>query len=132
VNHPAPAVTNVAPSISISVVTEPAPAIPLELFIGKRVALAASALAAGVTDYTNGGMMTATTKQRVGTLFAELVELRRLMIPFWDFDAICHQYGRLMLAEACGGVAPGEQRIIDDLINTAVRIMRKTTALELH
>jgi len=108
------------------------PAIPLEQHIGKKVALTASALAAGVGDYANSGTMTVATKIRVANLFAELVELRRVMIPFWDFDAICHQHGRLMLAEACGGMNVAEQAIVDTLINAAVLIVRKTALLKLH
>jgi len=87
--------------------------------------MTASAIAAGVQDFGNAGKMTVATKVRVADLFAELYELRCLMAGSWDFDGIAHQHGRLALAEACGGVNAGEQRIIDELVNGVMEILRK-------
>jgi hypothetical protein len=101
------------------------PAVPLERQVGKAVAMTASAIAAGVRDYANGGGMTVATKTRVATLFTELFELRCLTVGAWNFDAIAHQQGRLALAEACGHVNAAEQAIIDELINTVMDVLRK-------
>src|SRR5262249_15963752 len=108
------------------------PPTPLELRVGKLVALAASAVAAAVRDYGAAGRMTVATKSPVGDLFAELVELRRLMVPHWDFDGIAHQHGRQWLVEACGPVSVDEERIIGALVNSTMEILRKTALLELH
>ena len=94
--------------------------------------MAASAIAAGVRDYANGGLMTVATKRRVADVFAELYELRRRMVGAWDFDGIAHQYGRLALAEACGHVNAGEQRIIDELVNAVMDILRKVVRSQLN
>jgi len=119
---PTPAINVPAPSVSTA--KAQLPVIPLERQVGKAVAMAASAIAAGVRDYANGGM-TVATKVRVADQFAQLYELRRLMVGTWDFDAIAHWHGRLALAEACGGVNAAEQAIVDTLINTVMDILRK-------
>ena len=105
-----------------------APPIPLELCIGKKVALAASAIAAGVRD----GGMTVATKVRVADSFWQLYRLRCLMVGVgaWDFEAICHQYGRQALAEACGGVSAAEERILDELVNGVMKVLRGLVRLE--
>jgi len=100
----------------------------LELRVGKLVALAASALAAGVRD----GGLTKAPKLRAANLVAQLFELRKLMVPTWDFDGIAHQHGRLALAEACGPVNEAEQRILDELVNGVMEILRKVVLSELH
>ena len=119
-----PAVTALAPE-SRSTSKAEVPPTPLELRVGKAVAMTASAIAAGVQDYRSGGRMSVTTKVRVANLFAELYELRCLTAGVWDFNAIGHKYGRLALVEACGHVSAAEQAIVDELINTAMDILRK-------
>jgi hypothetical protein len=95
--------------------------------------MAASAIAAGVRDYANGGLMTVATKVRVANVFAELFELRRLMVGVWDFDGIAHQYGRLALAEASGpDVNAAEQAIIDELVNAVMDILRQVVRSQLN
>jgi len=121
----------IIPAPSSTIATPEVPAIPLERRVGKLVALAASALAASVRDYANGSS-TKASKLRAAKLIAELVELRRLMVGIWDFDGICHQHGRAALIEACGGANAGEQRIIDELVNSTMEILRKTALMELH
>ena len=93
--------------------------------------MAASALAAGMRDYANGGL-TVATKLRSGETIAQLYELRRLMAGAWDFDGICHQYGRLALAEACPPANEAERRILDTLVNSVMEILRKLVLSELH
>jgi hypothetical protein len=119
-----PAVTALAPE-SRSTSKAEVPPTPLELRVGKAVAMTASAIAAGVQDYASNGGMAVSTKVRVAELFGELYELRCLMLPAWDFDGIAHQRGRETLIELCGGVSEAEQAIVDTLINTVVLILRK-------
>jgi len=130
VDHPA--LITPAPEQSRSTSETQPPAIPLERHIGKIVALAASAIAAGVTDYTNCGAMTVATKIRVGDQFWELYRLRCLMVGIgaWDFDAICHEQGRRALAESCGGVNAAEERILDELVNGVMKILRGLVRLQ--
>ena len=107
------------------------PPTPLELRVGKLVALAASALAAAVRDYANGSP-TMAPKWRVASLIVELFKLRRLMIDTWDFDRVAHQYGRLALVEACDLVSEAEKALIDELVNSTMEILRKVVLSELH
>ena len=124
-----PAVENLARSSSTS--KTQIPPTPLERRVGKLVCLAASALAASVCDYANGSPNRA-PKLRVANLIAQLFELRKLMVPTWDFDGIAHQHGRLALAEACGEVSAAEQVILDELVNGTMEILRKVVLSELH
>lgn len=114
-----------------STTAKPKP-IPLEIHIGKLVALAASALARGVMDYRNSGRMSLQTKLRTANLFSELYELRRAMVPYWDFDGLAHEHGRQWLIEACGGANAGEQRILDELVNGVMEILRKVVTSQLN
>ena len=104
----------------------------MEIHIGKLVALAASALARGMMDYGAAGRMTIATKVRVADLFADLVDLRRTMIPHFDFDALAHEHGRLALAEACAPANEAERRILDELINSTMEILHKVALSELN
>ena len=95
--------------------------------------MTASAIAAGVLDYASNGRMTVATKVRVADLFGELYEVRSLMMSNnWDFDGIAHQLGRETLIELCGGGGDGERAIVDELIYTAMNILRKVALSELH
>jgi hypothetical protein len=117
-------VTSLAPSTPTA--KTQVPPTPLERRVGKMVAMAASAIAAGVRDYASNGRMTVATKVRVADLFGELYEVRSLMVSNnWDFDAIAHQLGRETLIELCGGASDGERAIVDELVNAVVLTLRK-------
>jgi hypothetical protein len=120
-----PTITTLAPE-SRSTSKAEVPPTPLELRVGKAVAMTASAIAQGVCDFGKGGKMTVATKKRVASLFGELYEARSLMMSNnWDFDGIAHQLGRQWLIEACSPANDGERAIVDTLINTVVLILRK-------
>ena len=119
-----PAVTALAPE-SRSTFKAEVPPTPLELRVGKMVAMTASAIAAGVQDYASNGRMTVTTRVRTAGCFSELHTLRCLLVPALDFDGIAHEYGRLALAEACSPANDTERAIIDELINTVMNVLRK-------
>jgi len=127
VDHTA-TITALAPSSSSTKVQ--VPPTPLELRVGKLVGLAASAVAACVRD----GGLTAEPKLRAARLVAELFEVRRLMTGAWDFDGIAHQHGRKWLFEASGPDedASGQQRIIDELVNSVMLILHKLVLSELN
>jgi len=126
-----PAVTALAPE-SRSTSKAEVPPTPLELRVGKMVAMTASAIAAGVQDYANNGGMTVATKVRTADCISELYKLRCLMVPFWDFDAIGHQLGRESLIEFCGAANDTERAIIDELVNTVMQVLRKAVLAELN
>src|SRR5262245_63535080 len=107
------------------------PPTPLELRVGKLVALAASALAASVHHYANGNP-TRASNLRVANLVAQLFELRCLMVGAWDFDGIAHQYGRLALVEAYSPSNDAERRVVDELVNGTMEILRKVVLSERH
>lgn len=119
---------------SASIVEPQIPLIPLERQIGRLVGLTASALAAAGLDYVNSGRLSVAPKLRAAKLIVQLFELRQMMIPHWDFDAICHQHGRQWLLEKCGpDVNPSEQeRIIDEFVNGTMEILHKVALSELH
>jgi hypothetical protein len=127
-----PAVDLIVRLQSTSTAETQVPATSLERALGEAVARAARALAAGVWEYRNGNVTTA-TKLRAADLVTELFMLRRMMVGHLDFDGIAHQYGRQALSEVCGGqVGAVEQRVIDELVNGVVDTVRKVAKLELN
>jgi len=129
VDYNLPTVEILAPFVSTA--KAEVPPTPLELHVGKLVASAASALAAGMHHYANGSPTRASTL-RVAHWVAQLFELRRLMVPTWDFDGIAHQHGRLALIAAHSPGNDAEQRVIDELVNGVMEILRKLVLSELH
>jgi hypothetical protein len=126
-----PAVDLVVTFQSTSTAETQAPATSLERALGEAVARTARALARGAWEHRNGNV-TLATKTHAADLVVELFKLRRLLVGNFDFDAACHAHGRLALYEVCGQVGAGEQRVIDELINMTVDIVRKVAKLELN
>jgi len=131
VDH-SPAITPLAPEQSRSTAKDQVPPTPLERRVGHMVAMAASAIAAGVQDYASNGGMSVATKVRTVDCIGELFKLRCLMAPIWDFDAIGHQLGRESLIEFCGAANDTERAIIDELVNTVMQVLRKAVLAELN
>jgi hypothetical protein len=88
------------------------------------IAMAASALARAVHDYANGNQ-TKEPKLRFARLLAELFEVRQIMVPTFDFDGIAHQHGRQALIEAYHPSNEAEKRVVDELVNGTMEILRK-------
>ena len=101
------------------------PVVPwLEHHVGEMTAAAASTVLEALAEYKDRGL-TPATRNQTGEVFWELYRLRQLLVPTWDFDAICREQGTAALRAA--DVAPATAQIaIDEVIRVLHAVIRET------
>ena len=105
-----------------STATKPVP--PIERYVGKMTAAAAGTILEALAEYKDRGV-TPATRNQTGEVFFELYRLRQLLVPTWDFDAICREQGTAALRAA--DVAPAIAQIaIDEVLRVLHAVIRAT------
>jgi len=116
-----PTTTNVSPLASQqsrSTVTTILP--PVERWVGRITAAAASAILAALEEFQDRGVSPA-TKDQIKECFWRLYQVRQLLVPIWDFDSIARIQGTAALRAA--DVSPGMAKIV---IDTVLEVLHKT------
>jgi hypothetical protein len=128
VDNPAPAVNLVAPqeqSQSRSRSTATAKPIPwIERHVGEITAAAAGTILEALAEHQNGGLIQK-TREQIGDSIWQLYRIRCVMVPTWNFDAICREQGGVALRAV--DVAPATAQIaIDEVLRVLHAVIRET------
>src|SRR5262249_43892845 len=95
---------------------------PIERWVGRVTAAAASAILEAMEEFQDRGVSPA-TKNQIKERFWQLYRIRQLLIPVWDFDAIAREQGVAALRAA--DVSPGLAKIaVDAVMETLHKVIR--------
>jgi hypothetical protein len=102
---------------------------PIELEIGQAAALAISAIARGMLDFDQTGMLAPENKDAGGSRIARVVQLR-LENDQMNFAAVVRRQGKLELSRHLGVDLFKDETVIDVLLDGLIEIVDRVAKLE--